>query len=157
MDDLDGWQTAEQMRAQGWQDVALIFVSANLYENRPEALERVRAAGFIGKPVLESQLLATLAHSLDLTWQREDPGVISNRPPPLALPARSVDTTLPVDVAGELRQLARLGHATGLHKRLLELAADPTWADECAVLQQHLATFDFQAIISRMPVAEDAE
>jgi CheY-like chemotaxis protein len=154
MDDLDGWQTAEQVRAQGWQDVALIFVSANLYENRAEALQRVRAAGFIGKPVLESQLLATLAGSLDLNWQREDP---TTRPAPLALPARQGDAALPVDVAGELRQLARLGHASGLNKRLTELAADPVWADECAVLQQHLATFNFQAIISRMPVMGEVQ
>jgi hypothetical protein len=104
--------------------------------------------------VLESQLLATLANSLDLVWQREDP---TTRPAPLALPARQIDTALPVDVAGELRQLARLGHASGLHRRLTELAADPVWADECAVLQQHLATFNFQAIISRMPVEGEAQ
>ncbi|MCE4554544.1 ATP-binding protein [Roseateles cellulosilyticus] len=158
MDDLDGWQTAEQVRAQGWAEVALIFVSANLYENRPEALARAGAAGFVGKPVLESQLLAVLATSLGLTWRREDPAAQMLPPAqPAPPPAPGAMGALPVDVASELRQLARLGHAQGLRERLVVLAADPVWAAECAALQQHLSTFNFEAIISRLPVMEDAE
>ncbi|RZL37740.1 MAG: response regulator [Rubrivivax sp.] len=155
MDDLDGWQTAAQVRARGWQDVVVIFVSANLYENRPEALAQVGAAGFLGKPVLESQLLAVLASSLDLTWQREAPAAAL----PPALPPAPAATAVPIppNVAGELRQLARLGHAQGLRDRLRTLANDPAWTDECNALQYHLATFNFDAIISRLPLTEAAE
>jgi len=155
MDDLDGWQTAAQVRAQGWQNVTLIFVSANLYENRPEALAKVGAAGFLGKPVLESQLLAVLASSLELTWQRDAPAIAL----PPALPSAPAATAVPIppDVAGELRQLARLGHAQGLRDRLHSLSNDPAWTEECNALQYHLATFNFEAIISRLPLTEAAE
>ena len=45
MDDMDGWQTARQIRAAGFGALPIIVVSANAFENQPEKLAAARLPG----------------------------------------------------------------------------------------------------------------
>lgn len=69
MDDLSGWQTAALVRQQySAAHLPIVIVSADLFENQPEQLERAGCQAFVGKPVLESELMDTLAWLLKLEW-----------------------------------------------------------------------------------------
>ncbi|MCA0175247.1 MAG: response regulator [Proteobacteria bacterium] len=66
MDGMDGWQTAQRIRAAGLTALPIVVVSAYLMEAQPEA-PPVQA--FVAKPVREAELLAALGRVLGLPWQ----------------------------------------------------------------------------------------
>jgi signal transduction histidine kinase/CheY-like chemotaxis protein len=74
MDDLDGWRTSREIRRSGQTAVPIIMVSANVFENRPDNLAAAQCQAFVAKPVIESELLDTLARHLHLQWLHETPG-----------------------------------------------------------------------------------
>jgi len=170
MDDLDGWQTAELIRGgeAGVPDEALlpiVFVSANMFENRPEQMQALRCQGFVGKPVAESELLEVLARSLQLEWVHESaprplPGA---EPAPPAVPACAGcevacagSAVLPAAFRAELVQLARLGHSRGLQARMHDLVATrPELAPVCAPLLARADAFDFAGLIARLKDLDD--
>jgi signal transduction histidine kinase/CheY-like chemotaxis protein/purine-cytosine permease-like protein len=154
MDDLDGWQTAELIReSEARADplgpaLPIIFVSANMFENRPEQLAALRCEGFVGKPVVESELLEVLARALQLEWVHQTPlSGLTHGPRALPAPA-AAPPVWPEDEHAELLRLARLGHAQGLKTLLQQTARQrPTLAHDCATLRACVDRFDFDALI----------
>ncbi|MEO8297258.1 MAG: ATP-binding protein [Burkholderiales bacterium] len=149
MDDLDGWQTAELIRAhealheQPGGLLPIVFVSANMFENKPEQLSALQCAGFVGKPVVESELLEVLARALQLEWVHQTPALMA--PAPVAAPAAAV--AWPDEWRAELLRLARVGHAQGLKERLQQhAAANLALAPACATLLACVARFDFDTL-----------
>jgi signal transduction histidine kinase/DNA-binding NarL/FixJ family response regulator len=154
MDDLNGWETAQLMRAEAGPALPIIFVSADPFENRPELLAAVGAQGFVSKPVIESELLDLLARVLQLEWVHEA------HPAAVAGNGASRDPAAPLPLAGDLRErlvtLARLGNASGLRALLRESAQDePAMADVLQSLVVHVDRFDFNALIARLKVDID--
>lgn len=117
MDDMDGWATARAIRQAGFTDVPIVMVSANVFENRPENLAAARCQAFVAKPVMESELLDTLADQLGLTWLTEP---VPEAPAPAALAPSAARRSLPPDAAWELHRLARMGHVQALRAALAE-------------------------------------
>lgn len=76
MDDMDGWETAQRVRAAGFDQVPIIFVSASVFENQAERLRASHCQAFVAKPVIESELIATLERHMGLEW-------LQHVPPPL--------------------------------------------------------------------------
>jgi len=154
MDDLDGWQTAELIRAdpaRGSGRLPIVFVSANVFENKPEQLVALGCQGFVGKPVVESELLAVLARTLQLEWVHQSVQALPGR---RAAPAAA---DWPDEARADLLRLARLGHAQGLRARLQALAGErPAVAAACGALLAHLADFDFDAVIAALQEPRDA-
>jgi CheY-like chemotaxis protein/anti-sigma regulatory factor (Ser/Thr protein kinase) len=154
MDDLNGWQTAQLMRAVAGPQLPVIFVSADPFENRPELLAAVGAQGFVSKPVIESELLDLLARVLQLEWVHEaHPAAVAGHGA-----ARGNAATLPLaeDLRERLVTLARLGNASGLRALLRESAQDePAMADVLQSLVVHVDRFDFNALIDRLKVELD--
>ncbi|WP_374316947.1 ATP-binding protein [Aquabacterium sp.] len=159
MDDMDGWHTARQVREAGFVDVPIVIVSANVFENRPENLAASRCQAFVGKPVIESELLDTLSELLHIEWVTE----LSALPVPLGSFNRQVwsatgassPSTMPVDLpeeaVDELCRLAAIGHAKGLRQALLKWAGshpEPAmfWAQLGALAEQ----FEFDVLQSRL-------
>ncbi|MES2888265.1 MAG: ATP-binding protein [Pseudomonadota bacterium] len=151
MDDLDGWETARRLRAQGLLEMPIIIVSANAFENQADKLVAAGCQGFVDKPVIESELLAVLQHHLQLEWVAE-----------LAVPSWAPPEPAPVDRAAllplkqlqALLSLARLGHAQGLQRALDALALDH--ADcmaEVVVLRALVARFAWEDLIERLSTA----
>ncbi|MDB5848772.1 MAG: hybrid sensor histidine kinase/response regulator, partial [Rhodoferax sp.] len=73
MDDLDGWQTAALLRGlMPAETLPIVFVSANLFDHQPERLVALQCQGFVGKPVIESELHDALERALQLEWVRDN-------------------------------------------------------------------------------------
>ncbi|MET3474402.1 hybrid sensor histidine kinase/response regulator [Variovorax atrisoli] len=157
MDDMDGWQTAASVRASGFGEIPIIIVSANMFENQAERLRAAGCQAFVGKPVIESELIATLERHLGLEWltagdalppnARDDDADTAPRP-------RQLD--LPEDDRAELMRLAQMGHVRGLHTALDRLAASsPSAAATCTWLRGMVARFELDKL--RNALSEDAD
>jgi signal transduction histidine kinase/CheY-like chemotaxis protein/purine-cytosine permease-like protein len=119
MDDMDGWQTAQSLRAAGATALPIIIVSANAFENQPDRLRASGCQAFVDKPVIESQLLGVLQPLLNLEWVT----MLASRPRGTSSPPRDANA-LPLEAAQDLLRLARLGHRQGLVQALHALRAE---------------------------------
>jgi CheY-like chemotaxis protein len=155
MDDMDGWETARRIRAQGLAELPIIMVSANAFENQLDKLAKAGCQGFVDKPVIESQLLAELQRHLELEWVAE-----------LALPTWAALTPqhamrLPEEHARTLIRLARLGHRQGLQHALdLLVEQHPDCEAQAAMLRvlvEHFAWNELVDQLSRALEFSDAE
>ncbi|MBH1987201.1 MAG: response regulator [Burkholderiales bacterium] len=165
MDDMDGWATARAIREAGFTQVPIIMVSANVFENRPENLAAARAQAFVAKPVMESELLGTLAEHLQLDWEAEAPlplrhiGVAGQPPRAPAEPAEPPGA-LPQDAVWELHRLARMGHVQGLRESLSEWQrAAPEHQARWAELARLIDDFELDGVVARLQpeLMEDLE
>jgi signal transduction histidine kinase/DNA-binding NarL/FixJ family response regulator len=166
MDDMDGWETLRRIRAHGFDDLPVIMVSANAFENQTDKIEAGGAQGFVDKPVIESELLAVLQRHLELEWVAE---LAVPSWAPAAVPARRVDAAgspgadgadsstialeanLPSSQAQALLRLARLGHAQGLHRALDALAEEtPALAHNVAEMRTLVARFAWIELIEHL-------
>jgi CheY-like chemotaxis protein len=146
MDDMDGWHTARAIRQAGLLDVPIIMVSANVFENRRENLAAAQCQAFVAKPIMESELLDTLAQHLKLQW-RTEPWTLPVAATEVMPHSPSLLPALPDDAAWELQRLTRMGHVQALKTSLAEWqAARP----DLMVQWQHLAhlvdQFDLDAV-----------
>jgi signal transduction histidine kinase/CheY-like chemotaxis protein len=145
MDDIDGWQTARQIRAAGFATLPIIMVSASAFENQPDRLAAAQCQGFVDKPVIESELLVMLQRHLQLEWLAE-----------LALPSwvqppSAGAIRLPVDVIGSLIRLARIGHLQGLQEALDDvMRRHPECEPEGQRLCALLARYDIEAVLEQL-------
>ena len=153
MDDLDGWQTATLLRElMPAEKLPIVFVSANLFDHHSDRLQTFSCQGFVGKPVIESELLAALQRALQLEWVHDNtPLSLATAPP---LPA-TIDTPhpagLPETLRDELAAFARQGQATAVHDCLRQALCDhPRHAVTLLLLQALAERFDFQALASHL-------
>jgi signal transduction histidine kinase/CheY-like chemotaxis protein/purine-cytosine permease-like protein len=151
MDDLDGWETAALLRElMPPEKLPIIFVSANLFDHQPERLVEMRCQGFVGKPIIESELLEALEHALQIEWVRDNtPRSLAGSSPahPDTPTERPNPEDLPDTLREELGRLARHGHATALRSTLrMALAAHPEHTITLHFLQGLADRFDFQAL-----------
>ncbi len=155
MDDMDGWQTAGLVRASGFDALPIIIVSANMFENQAERLRAAGCQAFVGKPVIESELIATLERHLGLEWLDAADALrpLADEEP---APARPPRLLLGEDERAELMRLVQMGHVRGLHQALDRLAArSPGAAATCTWLRGMVARFELDSL--RKALAEDAD
>lgn len=172
MDDLDGWQTAELLR--GLYPAAklpVVFVSANLFDNDTSRLTAAQCQGFVGKPVIESELLDVLECALGLEWIRDNTLLSHtdsrNAPPPSEMHRVADASTasdmrqaalhpMPEALREELIDLARSGQATALRNALRAAhIANPALTPILSTLQACTERFDFDAVIHLLPESDD--
>lgn len=160
MDDLNGWQTAQQIRAGEHKGLPVIIVSANPFENRPELLAAAQCQGFVSKPVIESELLGLLERVLQIEWVQESdllhlPAEQAPGPHGAAAGAPCHDA-LPDDLRESLISLARRGNANALRQLLQSSAQEmPALAEVLQGLQVPVSRFDFSALIERLKEPHD--
>ncbi|XAH23939.1 ATP-binding protein [Xylophilus sp. GW821-FHT01B05] len=154
MDDLDGWQTVELLRKLlPATALPVVFVSANLFDQQPERMAALQCQGFVGKPVIESELLDALEHALQLEWVRDNTPLSLAAPPP-ATTAHPM--LLPEDLREDLVRLARQGQAAALRERLRQAhGVLPTHAAALHLLQACADRFDFQALADHLREPEE--
>ncbi|MBI5925354.1 MAG: response regulator [Aquabacterium sp.] len=163
MDDMDGWRTARAIRQAGFREVPIVLVSANVFENRPENLAAAECQAFVAKPVMESELLDTLARYLSLQWVTAPLAAINaDHAEPTDLPQLDLftasDNVMPQDAAWELDRLARKGHVQGLQSALEEWTQSaPEQARHWRRLRELIDQFDMEAVVSYVApyLAED--
>ncbi len=150
MDDMDGWETARRIRAQGLHDLPVIMVSANAFENQPARLAAAGCQGFVDKPVIESELLAVLQRELQLEW------VAELAVPSWAIPVPAPPAGLPVEHARTLLRLVRLGHPQGLQHALDTLVREhPECSTQAAVLRDMVVRFAWHEMAAHLATAVD--
>lgn len=149
MDGLDGWQTARLVRERlTAEQLPIVFVSANLFDNQPEQLQALGCQGFVAKPVLESELLDTLQGTLKLDWIR-DPADGPVPPAPAMVPHEP--QPLPAQLREDLLRLARQGQAVALRQRLWAARTElPALAATLTLLQSYADRFDFQTLMDHL-------
>ncbi|MDQ0011948.1 signal transduction histidine kinase/CheY-like chemotaxis protein/purine-cytosine permease-like protein [Variovorax boronicumulans] len=154
MDDMDGWQTATSVRASGFKDIPIIIVSANMFENQIERLNAAGCQAFVGKPVIESELIATLERHLGLEWLSASDAMPPASEEESAL--RPPQLVLSEDDRAELMRLVQMGHVRGLQTALDRLAAaSPAAAATCTWLRGMVTRFELDNL--RNALAEDAD
>ena len=148
MDDLSGWQTAALVRQQySAAHLPIVIVSADLFENQPEQLERAGCQAFVGKPVLESELMDTLAWLLKLEWIED----MAEPAPPAAPPPSPQEPPLPPDLQSDITRLARFGDGAGLRRLLAAAqASHPQSHSTLQALDAAAQRFDFPLILESL-------
>lgn len=143
MDDMDGWETARRIRSAGY-TMPIILVSANVFENQQPLLRAAGCQAFVGKPVIEAELMQTLQRHLGLEWLAADPPRITDA---RVEPKASSPVHLPGDFhARALREL-RIGHVNGLARILEDVRkAHPELAEDCERLSRMLGRFDLEGL-----------
>ena len=151
MDDMDGWQTATLIRNKGY-TLPIIVVSASVFANQSARLKAAGCQAFVGKPVLESELMAALQRHLGLEW------VTSNVLPTIA-PASTTDESanLPDDDRAELIRLVQMGHVHGLHRLLDRLTTDnPALASTYDRLRGFVTGCELESLLDHLTEGDDA-
>ncbi|WP_430433388.1 ATP-binding protein [Methyloversatilis sp.] len=141
MDGMDGWETARRLREFDGAPIPVLMVSANVFENRSELLRTAGCAGFVPKPVMESELLDQLREALDLTWHVNEP---ADAAPPKAEPAADAPlAALDDEERAALLRLSRLGHVNGI-ATLLDAISERSEAarEDCRRLRALVNGFD---------------
>ena len=141
MDGMDGWETARRLREFDGAPIPVLMVSANVFENRSELLRTAGCAGFVPKPVMESELLDQLREALDLTWHVDQP---ADAAPPKTEPAADAPlAALDDEERAALLRLSRLGHVNGI-ATLLDAISERSDAarEDCRRLRALVDGFD---------------
>ena len=110
----------------------------------------MQCQGFVGKPIIESELLAALESALQIEWVRDNtPQSLSGTqlaPAEVAMEGPKPEN-LPDLLREELARLARQGHATALRETLrTALTAHPEHTVTLHFLQGLAERFVFQAL-----------
>lgn len=145
MDEMDGWQTAKAIRARGL-TMPIIMVSANLFDNTPENMQAAPCQAFVGKPVLESELIGVLGKFLSLEWISANLGTPEHLQE-AAQQAEIVRETIPTILRDRLMPLLRIGHVQGLLDVLDEHGRqEPSHKQLTAQLRNLVMRFDFATL-----------
>ncbi len=141
MEGMDGWETARRLREFDGAPIPVLMVSANVFENRSELLRTAGCAGFVPKPVIESELLDQLREALDLTLHVDEP--VGAGLPKAAPAADAPLLALDDEERAALLRLSRLGHVNGI-TTLLDAIADRSEAarEDCRRLRALVDGFD---------------
>jgi CheY-like chemotaxis protein len=162
MDDMDGWATARAIRGAGFSSLPIVMVSANVFENRPENLQAAQCQAFVGKPVMESELLRALGDTLGLRWRTRHGWVHGDLGSSVIAPINGGDANTappPSDAVWELSRLARKGHVQALRQSLKDWRqSHPELEAHWARIEAGIESFELDAIVNylRPYVEEDA-
>nr|WP_051083649.1 ATP-binding protein [Thiomonas sp. FB-6] len=142
MDDLDGWETVRRLRRAG-HGLPVVMVSANMFENQPDRLSEAGCQAFVGKPVIESELLSVLQRLLELEWVDASPSLLHGAEAAAEAPA----LRLPGEAHARALQLLRLGHVAGLRELLDRVGAEhPDLAPRMQELRGLLQRYDLHGL-----------
>jgi CheY-like chemotaxis protein len=111
--DADGWSVARAIAARAGVSTPVLIVSGNVHDNTAALRAGSTVAGFVAKPVNESDLLEALRTTLRLEW--------------LAIPGGDTHQPLPdldPELARELLSLSAQGRDRALLARLAEAAEE---------------------------------
>ena len=148
MDEMDGWQTAKTVRASGL-TLPIVMVSANLFDNTPEYMQAAQCQAFVGKPVLESELVGVLGKFLNIEWISANLGMSEH----ISIDADlgKVSEPIPQTLIEQLKPALRIGHVQGLLNVLDEHTRnEPSHKDLTNQLRKLVMRFDFATLSDLM-------
>ena len=149
MDDMDGWETALEIRKLGYDSLPIILVSANVFENETAKLKAGGCQAFVAKPVRESKLMDALQLSLGLQW------VVAGEASGLQADSLTLGlaaaTSWPEDARAELIRLAHLGHMRGVSRLLDDVEkCDPSQVAACRLARAYVKRCDLEGLLEHL-------
>lgn len=127
--DRKGWEVCRTIRGRAGPPIAVLMVSGSVGDTNESQRLQAGAYGFVPKPVVQTELLASIAGCLDLKWTKP----ASDTPT-----GPSEQATPSADTLRELLALAAGGYPSALRARLAELsqesAASAAWVSHVAPL-----------------------
>ncbi|MGO2262904.1 hybrid sensor histidine kinase/response regulator [Halomonas sp.] len=142
MPGLDGWQTARQLRQDGFHG-SLVMLSANVRESQADVLFEGLHNDYLIKPFKLGALLDTLSRHLQLKWNHYTAALREIDHARLTAPA-----TMERALREELVALAEIGHLSGLRSRLAQAMDDDRIHTSLAeALESALDRFDFHQVV----------
>ncbi|WP_245800461.1 ATP-binding protein [Thiomonas intermedia] len=150
MDDMDGWETTRRIREAG-HAMPIILVSASVFENQQPLMRAAGCQAFVGKPVIEAELMQTLQKCLGLEWLAAEPPRITNG----VVLAAYERVKLPGDFHERALRELRIGHVNGLARILEDVRhRHPELAADCERLGRLLGRFDLSGLGRALAEAE---
>jgi CheY-like chemotaxis protein len=145
MPGIDGWEVVRRIRAQGFEHLPIIIVSANAFENQHLHDDPSKNSDFLVKPVIIPQLLELLQKNLSLDWIFTDDG----KSPPRAEPI-SIFRMEERDI-NELVALGNIGYVRGIELKLASLQqAAPESRPLLSKLGDYVRTFEFELYLKTL-------
>lgn len=147
MPGLSGWELAQRLREQ-FPDTVILMISADASEKRPSWLDKDPHDGYLVKPVRVSRLLELLAAHSGLVWNYRP--VDGERTDPVSCMENSLSEIAEIDpdIANELTQLAQIGYAAAIRRRLDELEQEQKLRPESLkYLREANRRFNFRQMI----------
>ena len=144
MPGLDGWQVAERLRADGFERLVIIVISANAGALRGPPREQPHHDDILAKPIDIPLLLAKISKHMALEWTAQQEML----PPPAPAIVRG---RLARPHAESLRALGAIGYVRGIHARLDVLAEElPDERDHIAQLRRLVSEFQLDAFMDAL-------
>ncbi len=159
MPGMDGWETANALRKQGYQD-QIVMISANVDQDDQsigDIQSTNRAAvsnGYIVKPIKVDTLLEKLSSALSLIWVYEPKRMDQkDRNHQLTLPSEGLPSP---DKIQTLIELAEIGHLTGLKNYIQDIQVNDSVSTEFIDIMQHwVDEVNFDALIKALKATLD--
>jgi CheY-like chemotaxis protein len=143
MPEMDGWEVCRYLRDNGYDDLPIIIVSANVFDPTARQEDSLLCNDFIAKPFMMPDLLSKLKLHLGIEW-------ISSTP---TLPAEGqVIRLIPSKALLEkLLALGDIGYIKGIHAALDEIEADNAmYAPFCIELRTLVERFRLPEYMNRL-------
>jgi CheY-like chemotaxis protein len=140
----NGWEVARRLRADGFDQLVIIVISANPLElRRPPAVEHAHN-DVLAKPVSIADLLNKLSFLLQLEWLAQGPETEIE-------PRSRIANTLDPEQTEELRQLGAIGYIRGIQSRLDSIEQKAPPGDEyVAQLRRLVSEFQLDAFMDAL-------
>ena len=144
MPGMDGWQVAARLRADGFDQLVIIVISANAGALQRPVEEQPDYDDILAKPIDIPLLLAKISRHLAIEWTAQE-----ETPPPAAIAiARG---RLSPRHAEDLRELGAIGYVRGIHARLDSLEGEvPEQREHIAQLRRLVSEFQLGAFMDAL-------
>ena len=143
MPGMDGWETCEQLRAAGFEELPIVVLSANVFDPTAKNRDTMLCNDFIAKPFMLPDLLAKLKLHLGIEW------TVAPAPPPEA--TQSVRLIPPRATLVRLADLGAIGYVKGIHAELDELERrNPLYGSFCSELRAMVERFRLPEYMNRL-------
>lgn len=143
MPGMDGWDTCEQLRAAGHDELPIIVVSANVFDPTARQRDSMLCNDFLAKPFLLAELLARLKLHLGIEWLTD--------PAPAPSAAQAIKLIPPKPVLARLVALGDIGFVKGIQAELQQLELrSPLYAPFCAELNALVERFRLPEYMNRL-------
>ncbi len=148
MPGINGWEVVRRIRAQGFDKLPIIIVSANAFESQHLQDDLAKPCDFLVKPVIIPQLLELLRNNLSLVWiftEDAKSSTHAERNEPITI------FQLEESDINELIALGNIGYVRGIELKLASLQlATPDSRPLLDKLGDFISAFQFQPYLETL-------
>ena len=143
MPEMDGWEVCRFLRNNGYDDLPIIIVSANVFDPTARQEDSLLCNDFIAKPFMMPDLLSKLKLHLGIEWISSTPTLPADGQVIRLIPSKAL--------LEKLLALGDIGYIKGIHAALDEIEADNAmYAPFCIELRSLVERFRLPEYMNRL-------